>query len=55
VEGCQIYIRNNCLEPFISCIGKGIEHPSPIVRNAALFALGQFSDYLQVRFYNSCI
>lgn len=48
VEGCSTYIRNNCLEQFVVCIAKGIADPSPVVRNAALFALGQFSDFLQV-------
>ncbi|XP_059474979.1 importin-4-like [Neocloeon triangulifer] len=46
-EGCTEYIRTNCLENFVQCIGKGITDQSTVVRNAALFALGQYSEYLQ--------
>ena len=48
-EGSTEYIRTNCLENFVRCIGKGITDPSTVVRNAALFALGQFSEHLQVK------
>jgi importin-4 len=48
-EGSTEYIRTNCLENFVRCIGKGITDPSTVVRNAALFALGQFSEHLQVQ------
>lgn len=46
-EGCSEYIRSKYLESFLQCICQGITHPSPVVRNAALFALGQFSEHLQ--------
>ncbi|XP_050458039.1 importin-4-like [Cataglyphis hispanica] len=46
-EGCAEYIRSNYLEFFLRCICQGITDPSPIVRNAALYALGQFSEHLQ--------
>lgn len=46
-EGCCEYIRSKYLESFLRCICQGITHPSPVVRNAALFALGQFSEHLQ--------
>lgn len=46
-EGCSEYIRSKYLESFLRCICQGIAHPAPVVRNAALFALGQFSEYLQ--------
>lgn len=46
-EGCSEYIRNKYLESFLKCICQGITHASPVVRNAALFALGQFSEHLQ--------
>jgi len=46
-EGCAEYIRLNYLEYFLRCICRGITDPSPIVRNAALYALGQFSEHLQ--------
>ncbi|KAK0087613.1 hypothetical protein PV325_000560 [Microctonus aethiopoides] len=46
-EGCAEYIRSKYLESFLRCICQGITDASPLVRNAALFALGQFSEYLQ--------
>lgn len=46
-EGCSEYIRLKYLQDFLQCICQGITDNSPIVRNAALFALGQFSEYLQ--------
>ncbi|XP_066592125.1 importin-4-like [Prorops nasuta] len=46
-EGCSEYIRNKYLETFLRCICTGITDPNPIIQNSALFALGQFSEYLQ--------
>ncbi|KAF7988730.1 hypothetical protein HCN44_001303 [Aphidius gifuensis] len=46
-EGCAEYIRTKYLEDFLRCICQGISNQSPVVRNAALFALGQFSEHLQ--------
>ncbi|XP_043465104.1 importin-4-like [Leptopilina heterotoma] len=46
-EGCSEYIRTSYLETFVRCICSGIVDPTPVVRNAALFALGQFSEFLQ--------
>lgn len=46
-EGCSEYIRSSYLETFVRCICNGIVDPVPVVRNAALFALGQFSEFLQ--------
>lgn len=46
-EGCSEFIRGSYLETFVRCICQGITDPNPVVRNAALFALGQFSEYLQ--------
>lgn len=34
---------------FIPVIIRGIKDPDAIVRNAALFAIGQYAEYLQVR------
>lgn len=48
VEGCSECIRTKYLELFLQCISKGITDPAGVVRNAALFALGQFSEHLQV-------
>lgn len=46
-EGCSENIRSKYLQSFLQCICKGITEESPVVRNAALFALGQFSEHLQ--------
>lgn len=46
-EGCSEHIRAKYLESFLRCICQGITDTAPVVRNAALFALGQFSEYLQ--------
>lgn len=47
-EGCADYIRNKYLEAFLKCIYNGIRNANVVVRNAAFFALGQFSEHLQV-------
>ena len=47
-EGCSENIKRKYLMDFLKCIDAGIQHPTPAVRNSALYALGQFSDYLQV-------
>lgn len=46
-EGCADHIRANYLEAFLKCIYDGIRNPNVVVRNAAFFALGQFSEHLQ--------
>nr|XP_033340225.1 importin-4-like [Megalopta genalis] len=46
-EGCSEYIRSKYLESFLRCTCQGITDSVPVVRNAALFALGQFSEHLQ--------
>lgn len=48
-EGCADCIRKRYLQSFLQCICKGITDPNSVVKNAALFALGQFSEHLQVR------
>ena len=47
-EGCSENIMRKYLVDFLKCIDAGIQHQSPVVRNSALYALGQFSEYLQV-------
>lgn len=46
-EGCAECIRSKYLRTFSLYIYQGIKDPVPIVRNPALFALGQFSEHLQ--------
>ncbi|XP_069113686.1 importin-4-like isoform X2 [Argopecten irradians] len=46
-EGCADYITNKHLQAVLQCVVKGLNDPEPQVRNAALFALGQFSEHLQ--------
>ncbi len=46
-EGCSEHIRNKYLVGFLQVIGNGIKDGNQVVRNAALYALGQYSEYLQ--------
>lgn len=46
-EGCAEYICSKYLESFLRCICEGIKDSALMVRNAALYALGQFSEHLQ--------
>jgi hypothetical protein len=46
-EGCQEHIRNKYLPAFLAIMGRGIRDPAPMVRNAALYMLGQFSEFIQ--------
>jgi len=51
-EGCQEHIRNKYLQNFLAIMGRGIRHEVPVVRNAALYMLGQFSEYIQPEISN---
>lgn len=46
-EGCSETISSKYLRPLLDSIKAGITDSNSIVRNAALFALGQFSEHLQ--------
>ncbi|XP_060535658.1 importin-4-like isoform X2 [Cylas formicarius] len=46
-EGCAERIRTKYLQPFLKCVCTAIHNPNAVVRNAALFALGQFAEHLQ--------
>lgn len=46
-EGCSESICSKYLRPLLDCVKVGITESNPIVRNAAFFALGQFSEHLQ--------
>ncbi|KAG8196440.1 hypothetical protein JTE90_012265 [Oedothorax gibbosus] len=46
-EGCSEYIRHKYLPIFIPVIIRGIKDADAIVRNAALFAIGQYAEFLQ--------
>lgn len=46
-EGCSTTICKKYLKPLLDCIKTGITDNNPIIRNSALFALGQFSEHLQ--------
>ncbi|XP_050398948.1 importin-4 [Patella vulgata] len=47
VEGCADHIMNKHLKAVLHCVCKGLNDSDNTVRNAALFALGQFSEHLQ--------
>ncbi|KAM9329952.1 importin-4 [Gastrophryne carolinensis] len=46
-EGCADHIRNKHLQSMLQLVCQAISHESHVVRNAALYALGQFSEHLQ--------
>ncbi|XP_064416459.1 importin-4 [Latimeria chalumnae] len=46
-EGCADHIRHKHLQAMLQVVCQALGDPSQVVRNAALFALGQFSEYLQ--------
>ncbi|XP_059564700.1 importin-4 isoform X2 [Myotis daubentonii] len=46
-DGASDHIRQRLLLPLLQIVCKGLEDPSQVVRNAALFTLGQFSENLQ--------
>uniref|UniRef100_A0A8C4SHZ2 Importin 4 n=1 Tax=Erpetoichthys calabaricus TaxID=27687 RepID=A0A8C4SHZ2_ERPCA len=46
-EGCADYIRQKYLSSMLQVICRSLNDSSQVVRNAALFALGQFSEHLQ--------
>ncbi|XP_044765904.1 importin-4-like [Coccinella septempunctata] len=46
-EGCSECIRKKYLEAFINCVCEAIKDNNSLVKNAAFFALGQFSEHLQ--------
>lgn len=46
-EGCSEAICTKYLAPLLECVKVGITNPNALVRNAALFALGQFAEHLQ--------
>nr|CAB3256605.1 importin-4-like [Phallusia mammillata] len=46
-EGTSEFIKNNHLNSFVETVCRGATDPHPKVRNAAMFAMGQFSEHLQ--------
>ncbi|XP_015777738.1 PREDICTED: importin-4-like [Acropora digitifera] len=46
-EGCADYIRNRYLQAALQTICQGLSDGNSVVQNAALFALGQYSEFLQ--------
>merc|ERR1719334_2925475 len=51
-EGCQEHIRTKYLSNFLTIMGRGIRHENPVVRNSALYMLGQFSEFIQPEISN---
>ncbi|XP_069817764.1 importin-4 isoform X2 [Dendropsophus ebraccatus] len=46
-EGCADHIRNKHLQSMLQLVCQAITDENHVVRNAALYALGQFSEHLQ--------
>lgn len=51
-EGCMESIRTKYLNNFLQILATGIKHEHPAVRNAALYMLGQFSEFIQPEISN---
>jgi len=51
-EGCQEHIRTKYLQNFLAIMGAGIRHENHVVRNSALYMLGQFSEFIQPEISN---
>ena len=47
IEGCSEYIKTHHFDQFVKAILDGIQSGNNLVRNAALYALGQASEFLQ--------
>ncbi|XP_046443875.1 importin-4-like [Daphnia pulex] len=47
VEGCAEHIRTEYMATFVQVICSGVKHPQAHVRNAALYAIEKFAQYLQ--------
>ncbi|KAK7114904.1 importin-4-like [Littorina saxatilis] len=47
VEGCADYVMNKLMGAMLQSVCRGLNDSESMVRNAALFALGQFSEHLQ--------
>ena len=47
IEGCSEYIKTHHFDQFVKAILDGIQSANTLVRNAALYALGQASEFLQ--------
>ncbi|KAB7499986.1 Importin-4 [Armadillidium nasatum] len=46
-EGCADTLRTKHLNQLLQCISRGISSEQQVVKNSALFALGQFAEHLQ--------
>uniref|UniRef100_A0A6I8P8H9 Importin 4 n=2 Tax=Ornithorhynchus anatinus TaxID=9258 RepID=A0A6I8P8H9_ORNAN len=53
-EGAGDHIRQRLLTPLLQVVCQSLGDPSQVVRNAALFAMGQFSENLQPHISSYC-
>ncbi|XP_004081009.1 importin-4 isoform X1 [Oryzias latipes] len=53
-EGCADHIRTNMLSSVLQTVCRSLSDSSQVVRSAALFALGQFSEHLQPEVSKYC-
>ncbi|KAG7248345.1 LOW QUALITY PROTEIN: hypothetical protein CRUP_020267, partial [Coryphaenoides rupestris] len=51
-EGCADHIRTKMLSSMLQTVCQSLSDSNQVVRSAGLFALGQFSEHLQVRHLN---
>ncbi|XP_017285372.1 importin-4 isoform X2 [Kryptolebias marmoratus] len=53
-EGCADHIRTNMLSSVLQTVCQSLSHRDQVVRSAALFALGQFTEHLQPEINKYC-
>lgn len=51
----QCVVMDRLMSAMLQSVCRGLNDTEPMVRNAALFALGQFSEHLQVRTTHLCV
>lgn len=47
-DGCSEYLKKSYLKQFVTAIKMGLNSSNEIVKSAAMFALGEVSQYVQV-------
>lgn len=47
-DGCSEYLKKNYLKQFVTAIKMGLNSSNETVKSAAMFALGEVSQYVQV-------
>lgn len=54
-DGCSEYLKKNYLKQFVTAIKMGLNSSNETVKSAAMYALGEVSQYVQVSKLNFLI